>query len=156
MTGTRRGMTAAQKTRFAEGLQRCLDQDRERNTNSGGPEEFTTLVHGDCMGADADAHLIAYELGLDIWIYPGIDRFGRSPSRAYCTGDVDRIQMMPAGRYLARNHDIVRRGRFLVGFPGQNQEEMSGSGTWHALRFARAIAKPLRIVWPDGRVTTSF
>lgn len=156
MTGTRRGMTAAQKTRFAEGLKRCLDQDQQRNPDPAKPEDFTTLVHGDCMGADADAHLIAYEMGLDIWIYPGIDRFGCSPSRAFCGGDVDRVRLMPEGRYFPRNQDIVRKGRFLVGFPGKDHVESHGSGTWHALHFARTIAKPMRIVWPDGHVTTSF
>ena len=50
-TGSRRGMSPSQKTNFEKVL-----------TSS----KASLFIHGDCIGADLDAHKIAHRLGLAI------------------------------------------------------------------------------------------
>ena len=84
-TGTRHGMTEAQR-----GSLRSL---------LGDAGEFH---HGDCIGADAQAHDIARDLGLEVVVHPPkVDTM-----RAWKTSDSDRIREPKP--FLARNRDIVR------------------------------------------------
>ena len=123
-TGTRKGMTNAQKLQVTEWL---LGQ--------------AELHHGDCIGADEQAHRIAYR-NLIITIHPPSDE----KQRAFCTGaDIVRE---PAP-YLARNHSIVDETDILVAAP--DSPEKLRSGTWATIRYARKMGKPLFIVMPDGK-----
>jgi hypothetical protein len=128
-TGTRRGMTEAQKDWFWEFL-RSLGVM---------PFEFH---HGDCEGADHDAHRLASELThCRIVIHPPIKKF----ARMFLNGD----EIRPVKDFLDRNKDIVNETEILVGMPGEDEEQLR-SGTWSTIRYARKSLKPTRVVGPSG------
>ena len=100
------------------------------------------LHHGDCIGADSDAHDIAESLGLNIVIHPPSD----PKKRAFRTGKV-----LPEKYYLIRNKDIVNQSDHLIATPGGYSEEPRG-GTWFTIRFARQQGVDLTIIYPDGSI----
>ncbi len=135
-TGTQDGMSQGQKNEFRK--------------------EFTTLVrmaerqgtkihfhHGDCMGADANAHDIVQNIKYTfpfvvlIYVHPPLD--GRK--RAYRQGDF----MMPTKPYIERNHDIVDACSLLFVTPKTNVEEIR-SGTWATYRYAMKKGVPVYMV----------
>ena len=123
-TGTRVGMKSAQVEKLREVL-----------------AGVTRLHHGDCVGADAEACAIAKELGALTAGHPPIN-----PSlRAWTTNDRDH----PPVHYLVRNRRIVDATNELVACPGK-LEESRRSGTWATIRHARAIGRPITIIWPTG------
>lgn len=128
-TGTRRGMTDAQKT----GVRHLF------NTLP-----ISRVVHGDCKGADADCHVIAQELGVPVVLRP----CNLQNQRAFCT---EAELVHPPGPPLERNKSIVMDGELLVATPGEYQEELR-SGTWATVRYARKSERRVVIVWPDGRI----
>lgn len=102
------------------------------------------LHHGDCINADAEAHKVAAQLDWRIVIHPPTN----PRRRAWC----ESRHILPTGEYLARNKDIVRAGEhFLVAVPRDFAEERR-SGTWHAVRYARSLRRPIYYVWPNGRI----
>lgn len=119
-TGTRRGMTANQR----ESLARILTADR--------PTEFH---HGQCVGADAEAHAAALAAGVPlIVVHPATD-----PSLLASDLPADpggRVVYLPPRRDLARNKQIVRAVDRLLAAPAQAEEEIR-SGTWFTVRYAR-------------------
>lgn len=123
-TGTRRGMSTTQVAWLAKFL---------RN------ESVTEFHHGDCIGSDAEAHVIAESVlkyrRIAIHIHPPIS----DSKRAYKHGDVE----YDAKPYLDRNRDIVDACDVLVACPGQ--PETLRSGTWATVRYARKIGKPVRL-----------
>lgn len=92
----------------------------------------TEFHHGDCVGADAEAHDIATELG--------IKTIGHPPSnpskRAYCNTTETRKEYP----YLVRNHHIVDDTEVLIAAPKTNEEELR-SGTWATVRYSRQLRK---------------
>lgn len=125
-TGTQQGMTVLQKVMFVGVLARL------------GPEEFH---HGDCIGADADAHAIVRREWPKCRIVihpPDIDA-----KRAWCTGDF----YCKIKSYIARNYDIVAVCEELVAAPKHRVEELR-SGTWSTVRAARRAGKLVHMVWP--------
>jgi NAD(P)H-hydrate repair Nnr-like enzyme with NAD(P)H-hydrate dehydratase domain len=125
-TGTQQGMTDNQKETFAKLLER-VDE----------------LHHGDCIGADADAHRIAKDLKKSVHSYPPINQ----SKRAFCDADVINSEK----EYLVRNHDIVDSSDFLIATPKGNKEELR-SGTWATIRYARKVGKKVVIIWPNGKM----
>jgi len=122
-TGTRRGMTQKQK----DELYNFLCQYK------GG-----VFHHGDCVGADLEAHSIASKLGFKIVIHPP-----RNPEkRAFCEGVV-----LEGKNYLERNRDIVEACDILVAVPKENQEVLR-SGTWASIRYAKKVGKLVKIIYP--------
>jgi len=121
-------MNDRQKEEFTRLLQRC-DLDHTR------------LLHGDCVGADEDAHNIATELGVPTIIYPPI----KSEFRAFCKSE----HILPEQDYMTRNKGIVEACEFLVACPMTQKETLRG-GTWFTVRHARKIGKQVRILWPKG------
>jgi hypothetical protein len=99
------------------------------------------LHHGDCVGADAYAHKLALMIGKHIVIHPPVN----SKYRAWCMG-ID-VEWWPEKSYWVRNRDIVRCGHLLLAVPA-GPEVQRGSGTWHAIRFARRW----RVRHPDYRI----
>ncbi|HJV74804.1 MAG TPA: hypothetical protein VJ654_11325 [Noviherbaspirillum sp.] len=95
-SGTRHGMTAGQQQAFRQWI-------RERQ-----PHEFH---HGDCIGADAQAHDIVREVApaCRIVLHPPIN----SSKRAFCHAD---IELLPHA-YLRRNKNIVLATSELVATP---------------------------------------
>jgi hypothetical protein len=128
-TGTQQGMTAAQKL----ALRSLLD---------GGAGEFH---HGDCVGADDEAHDIANECGYAIILHPPTN----GSKRAW--REMPRHMMRPEKPYLDRNKDIVRETASLIAAPAEPEEQLR-SGTWSTVRFARRQGKPVFLILPDGTV----
>lgn len=126
-TGTREGMTEAQKESVRE-LMSSLN-----------PRLF---VHGDCVGADADAHTIARSLGLVIAMRPCTLR----NYRAYSQGASKEYPPEPP---LDRNRKIVEESSILMATPKGFHEEARG-GTWYTINYARKMKTPVIIVFPDG------
>jgi hypothetical protein len=131
-TGTRDGMTQEQRKALHEILY----------FTATGNDEFH---HGDCIGADAEAHDMAREFAFYIVVHPPVN----GTYRAYKQGDL----VLPPRPYLVRNREIVRAATLVVGAP----KEASGSkgGTWYTLWYAQQHRqpKPVRIIAPDGTIT---
>lgn len=121
-TGTRQGMSEHQK--------RALRMAMEAATLDG---IENCLHHGDCKGADAEAHAIAVDLGWDIVIHPPVKRI----MRAYCG---DGAIILPPMNYLERDQEIVRTSNFIFAAPKSDTEERR-SGTWYTVRYARKMGK---------------
>lgn len=93
------------------------------------PAAQPTLHHGDCIGADAQAHDAARALGYHIVLHPPTN-----PSRrAYCSADEEA----PPLEYLARNKRIVESSELLIA--GPSGPERVRSGTWSTVRYARSL-----------------
>lgn len=117
-TGTRKGMNRRQFRIFRKEL-------KELTRNN------AHLHHGDCLGADVQAHRLALELGIPITIHPPLD----TKHRAYCE-DADMV--LDTKDYIQRNHDIVDACDVLFVLPETNVEQLR-SGTWATCRYARTI-----------------
>lgn len=103
--------------------------------------------HGDCIGADAQAHTLARALWFRVFIHPPTDE----SKRAFCKANPERIA--PSKPYLDRNKDIVAETDVLIATPSQQVGEViRGSGTWYTVRYARKLGRQIYIVRPDGRI----
>jgi hypothetical protein len=103
---------------------------------------ITVLHHGDCIGADTQAHRIARQLFARVIIHqPTNDQ-----KQARLQGDV----VLPPKPYILRNHDIVLASAGVITCPLSTHEQFRGSGTWAVIRYTRKLKKPLWIIWPDG------
>jgi len=103
-------------------------------------EDEWEFHHGDCVGADNQAHDIARKYGACIIIHPPkIHKL-----RAYCEGDM----ILPAKKYLDRDRMIVRASDTLVICPKQ-MKEVVRSGVWATYRYAIKLQKRVLV---DGFV----
>lgn len=118
-TGTREGMSQHQKEQFALKIYEL------------GCVEFH---HGDCAGADAEAHDIIREIfpHIRIVVHPPISDY----MRAYKEGDEIRRPY----DYIPRDKNIVNETDYLIGAPLSDIEERR-SGTWATIRHARRTHK---------------
>lgn len=125
-------MTLAQKDVF----QRILSALLKRNP------EGISFRHGDCIGADAEAHQIARALGISPII-------GHPPSndskRSFCEFDEQEEPL----DYLVRNARIAKCSEILIGTPKEYTERVR-SGTWSTIRKARKLKKRVIVILPDG------
>jgi hypothetical protein len=124
-TGTRQGMSARQQSLLAQWL-RCYR------------DEITLFEHGDCVGADEEAHAIACDiLGSNIIAI-------RPPTnpvhRAWCKGG----KIYPPEDYIFRNHRIVEDTECMIAAP--SGPEKVRSGTWATIRYARKTRKPVYLL----------
>ncbi len=101
------------------------------------------LHHGDCRGADQQAHAIGRRLGLYIVGHPPT----ASGLRANCICD----ELREPQTYLARNRALVLETQLLIAAP-QGVERLR-SGTWSTIRYAKRSQFPLIIIRPDGQTT---
>lgn len=132
-TGTKRGMTQRQRATVRYLLAEL---------------QMTELHHGDCVGADAQAHQEALLRGAAVVVHPPAD----PKLRAYCSGF--RVTVLEPREYLKRNGDIVDACEVLICAPKQKAEQVR-SGTWTTIRYAKKrgrVDEKFRIitVWPDG------
>ena len=127
-TGTQRGMTERQR----QALSCALDE-----------LHATALHHGDCIGADAQAHDVAVAMGCEIVIHPPVTETKRAWKLA--------ARIHAPKTYLARNKDIVRATEMLVATPAEDIEHLR-SGTWSTVRFARKIGRVVWVILPNGEV----
>jgi hypothetical protein len=136
-TGTQKGMTEFQR----ESVLRLLFQLAP-----------TTVVHGVCVGSDADFHHIVRGNLPDVVIRgrPGVDKFGAAPKRA----DLDLDEVMRPWRYEVRNRHIVDDlpgpTDALIATP--DGAERRRSGTWSTVRYAKARHRRIYVVMPTGDV----
>ena len=129
-TGTSRGMTPAQH-RSVHGVLEIREGE---------------FHHGDCVGADDEAHQLAILCGaFKLHLHPPEDE----KARAFCTPFHVMHERKP---YLVRNHDIVDACSLLIATPGGYNEVMR-SGTWATIRYARKTGTSHVVVWPDGTQT---
>jgi len=122
-TGTQQGMTVIQLLSVAKLIQ--------------GSDEFH---HGDCVGADAEAHSIAWLLETSIIKHPPDD----DKKRAFSRGGKE-VEPKP---YLVRNRDIVDATDVLIAAP--SGPETVRSGTWSTVRYAAKQKKSIFVIMPDG------
>jgi hypothetical protein len=118
-TGTQTGMSQHQKEQFVLKLFEL---------------GITEFHHGDCVGADAEAHDIVREF------FP-VAKIETHPcnitsKRAFKKADVVHLVKPP----LDRNKDIVDATDLLIGAPKEDTEVLR-SGTWSTIRYARKINK---------------
>lgn len=133
-TGTRKGMSDYQKSGLLWTLKLLV------------PSGAITIHHGDCVGADADAHKIVKRQNWPVVLHPPL----HGGARAHCQGAVAAWQPKP---YLARNRDIVNCCTVLVACPDSDLERRR-SGTWATIRYARSQGKTVHIIYPSGQVAT--
>ena len=128
-TGTREGLTEAQYLKLRSEITR-------RNLSPG-----SIFRHGDCIGADSDAHDVVRTCShARIIGHPPLE----SRLRAYRQCD----HLMPERPYLDRNKDIVNMSDEMIACP--DGPERQRSGTWSTVRYAVRQHKPVTIIYPDG------
>lgn len=125
-TGTHTGMTPAQKN-----IVRALLFATSGNS----------FHHGDCVGADAEAHDIAKELGWFIAGHPP----DNDKARAFKECDTN----WDPKPYLTRNREIVDACELLIATPTELDEQLR-SGTWATVRYAKKTHTNTVIIYPPG------
>lgn len=107
-TGTQRGVNARQRRFLAELLMELR------------PDEFH---HGDCVGADCEAHMIAETLRVPaIVIHPPVIDKGRAFCGAHVKNRGSKITWRELKQYLVRNRAIVEETDVLIAVPRQDKE----------------------------------
>ena len=129
-TGTQEGMSEKQRSSLRQVLAGFF---------ADGARVFR---HGDCVGADAQAHAIAKAIGFRVVIHPPSD----DSKRAFCQGDV----VLTPRPYLLRNRHIVDASGVLIATP-KGDEELR-SGTWSTVRYARKVRRDftIKIIAPQA------
>lgn len=130
-TGTRRGLTDPQRWMLEVTLSKAA-------------ERFEALHHGDCVGADEVAHQIALKYGMPVVIHPPEN----TKLRAWCQRAAKIHDAQP---YLERNRSIVRETDWLIACP-DTEHEVTRSGTWSTVRFARGLHSRILIILPSGEI----
>jgi hypothetical protein len=130
-SGTQNGMTVAQVKTFAWLLSKL------------GVKKFH---HGDCIGSDHMAHILAKEQNLYVVVHPPI----KHVKRAFVM-DADEVHV-PKG-YLVRNRDIVNKTAVMIFTPREIDEQLR-SGTWSTFRYAIECKRPIYLIQPDGVIKT--
>lgn len=128
-TGTRRGMTPAQRAAL--------------------PAVLATLpgrvLHGGADGADKEFHRFIVAAGMPndgIEIYPTGHRCG------WIGYDWFLHDLMSP---LVRNRIMAERCDHLLACPAEPDEQLR-SGTWATVRYARKADKPITLILPDGMI----
>jgi hypothetical protein len=130
-TGTRDGMTSEQVTAVVAELVRLR------------PER---VVHGDCIGADADFDAICKRLAFACCVRPCTDSM-----RAHCRS----LQVAEPTRPMERNRAIVADADVLIACPPNYKPIKRGSGTWATVGFGVRAGIGVIVVFPDGTVQRS-
>lgn len=125
-TGTREGMSLAQRQAFVSTIKAIYPS----------PSQFH---HGDCVGADKEAHDLIRALLAKCYI---VIHPGNTPwLAAGCLADV----RMHSTDNISRNHDIVDAVDLMLAAP-HTDEEQRRSGTWATIRYAKRLHKKLVIL----------
>lgn len=114
-TGTRTGMSLAQARQLRAALRVAVAEHDE-----------VVFHHGDCVGADAQAHRIALLAGCRIVIHPPT----KDVLRAFCPEG----EVLVAKDYLVRNRDIVNASSIV--YAGVDGPRRPRSGTWSTVDYA--------------------
>jgi len=134
-TGTRRGMTSEQEAQLRTIFHEVAGVD-------------TVLHHGDCIGADYQAHKLAWYMGWRIEVHPcDIDNLRADSHIAYPS---PTTIVHPAYLPLTRDRHIVKASSKLIATPHGYREIKRGSGTWYTIRRGLDARIPVFIIFPDG------
>jgi hypothetical protein len=131
-SGTRKGMTQAQKDSFAYIL-------GELSVS----HDWIEFHHGICIGADEDAHHIVEKLRFDVAIIGHPPTNTTKMAKVVCNTRRDGLP------YLLRNRAIVHESTQVIICPATNHMILR-SGTWATQRYAKATEVPWTIIWPTG------
>lgn len=134
-TGTRSGMSDEQE--------QCVRKLVGELILSG----YGQVVHGNCVGADAQFDAIARDWGLEPACYPAVTGSLQANTGA--------VPIAPPDSPMRRNRAIVADAGVMIACPPNDTPIKRGSGTWATIGFAKKAGKPLAIVFPDGRVEKS-
>lgn len=129
ITGTREGCSEAQLEELFN-----LMQELKPHVES--------FHHGDCVGVDGQAALIATELGMHTTCHPPTN----PDHRAWHASDVT---LEPKG-YIERDKDIVDAVDIMVVVP--LADNLPRSGTWTTHRYAVRQGVPRIVIHRDGTV----
>lgn len=130
VTGTRSGMNDHQMISFIEFMQSVVD---------GINPSTVEFHHGDCVGVDDQAAIVAKELGCKVICHPP----EKDELRAFHQSDEFREPLS----YFARNRKIVDETEMLIVVPYQNSHQTSG-GTWYTHDYALKKGKPVFVIYP--------
>jgi hypothetical protein len=139
VTATRTGLTDPQVTSLVQLLRDAIAVSRLKLQN-------VEIHHGDCIGGDATIDAVALHMRARRVARPGPGKY-----RAWCVAD----DIRPGKGFLERDRDIVDETVELWVFPKEDFELLRGtrgSGTWYTYHYAWDQGRPIKIVWPDGRV----
>ena len=137
-TGSRRGMTAAQAATF----KRLISE-----------ENVTLFVHGDCVGADAEAHdmIEAIKPEVNIVVAPSLN----ASLRAWCKPRTGVL--CEARASVDRNRAIAIMCDELIAVPRKRLVPDGGfipqSGTQQTIEFAQDNGRPVIIINEDGSIS---
>lgn len=137
-TGTRNGLTAAQRNSLGSVFEMLPDQ----------------LIHGGAIGADTEFDewfkRNAWSTTLKVDIYPADQRRREYWLFKYGT-DFPWLEIHQAMPPLDRNQIIAQRCDHLLACPHTFEQQLR-SGTWATVRYARAAWKPITLLLPDGTI----
>ncbi len=136
-SGTRSGMTLAQRETVLRLLQEL---------------QPTKVRHGDCLGSDDEfadiCHTFIPRPG--IVAHPGVSaRGGDNHLRAYNPHSDEACEPKT---HFARNRDIVDLSDRIIATPYQPEPQTNG-GTWYTINYARKRSKIVYVVNPDGSLS---
>jgi hypothetical protein len=140
-TGTRGGMTEAQLCSVHQMFMQCVATAAVRQHDS------VVLLHGDCVGADAQMHALCRLNHPQVKI-EGY-RVGTGSNVANCEFDV--LHDSTDIGHLARNREIVARCNVLLGAPPCVEVQMRG-GTWYTIKAGWAFPKVTLAFGPSGEI----
>jgi len=132
-TGSRKGMTDDQKAAVFLDMRHRLDYFFCMDW---------VVVHGDCVGADAEFDSICRTLDFDRYKRPG-----KGP-RKYRANTSARYLSVPRP-YLERNRAIVMDSDEMIAAPN-TMRNVVRSGTWATIRYAVTAEMPIMVYLPDG------
>ena len=112
---------------------------------------YGVFHHGDCVGSDSLAHIIALDLGYRVVIHPPQDPKLRAYSSPEPTNDISILEPRP---YLERNRAIVDSVEQMIAVPRaisrvHGKVEVprgTRSGTWYTVRYALKQKCPVKFV----------
>lgn len=113
-------------------------------------EVGSALHHGCCVGADFEAHKLAWAMGWHIVAHPPTNPKFRAWVERTDFWDPDTDILLPELDYIERNHQIVDTATHLIAVP--DGPERARSGTWATVRYARDKGVPVTIIMPDGAI----
>ena len=120
--------------------------------------ERVELHHGVCIGADAYAHRIFFEVfndSIDAYIkygivaHPPLNEYKKSTECNFFRESRDPKD------YIQRNHDIVDECDILLAMPETNITDpnlIKRSGTWATVRYAIKQKVPVKLLLPNGEI----
>lgn len=123
-------------------------------------EDISAFHHGGCIGGDDRLQwMIAQlkeELSAGLRSHPGgvcsprvIMHRGSTPDKWALGCDDNADEIREPRDNIERNHIMVDETDQLLACPS-GKNEVTRSGTWATMRYARRMKKPVVIIFPDG------